>query len=481
MTAHRFLDPMAPARTFAARRAGMTDGRKLRRDLQRLKRRVAPSFGGEDVPAEWSMIEEVDELPEADDDTIGRIFVKKNAEAEDVIEVGLTNADGEPILVGLNTLGDTNAIDLTLATAFDTVASESYGIAVDASGNVWVSDAGLNRVYKYSPAGTLLSTYGTSGSADGQLNSPRGLAFDAAGNIYVADSGNQRVQKFTSAFAYVSKFGTPGGGSGQYFRPHGIAIDRASGAIYVSDIDLDKVDAYNSAHALQFTLGGTSGVGPGEFNQPAGIGVGAATGDFYVADILNDRVQIFNSAGAYLSEIGGGGSGNADGQFDRPHDVDIDANGVVYVADQLNGRVQAFIGEEYAAKFGTSGTASGELNAPTAIAIDAASGVTYVIDENDGRVSSLAADNHGHTPIITIRTNSGSVASGGGAIVTVTCSAGEVCVGGGGSMASDNTSVNTRMALSRPDGTTAWKAGFYNASGSSQTITAYAVCMTTPI
>ena len=481
MTAHRFLDPMAPARTFAARRAGMTDGRKLRRELQRLKRRVAPSFGGEDVPAEWSMIEEVDELPEADDDTIGRIFVKKNSDAEDVIEVGLTNADGEPILVGLNTLGDTNAIDLTLATAFDTVALESLGVAVDTSGNVWVSDFGLHRIYKYSPAGTILSTYGTSGSGNGQLNRPIGLAFDAGGNLYVADSGNNRVQKFTSTFAYVSQFGTAGTGDGQYQEPHGIAIDRTSGKIYVSDAGLNKVEVYNSSHVRQYTIGGTSGTAAGEFNGPVGLAIDAASGSLYVADRFNDRVQIFDVAGAYLSEIGSG-NGNADGQFDRPSDVDIDANGLVYVADNGNSRVQVFSGGSYVAKFGTSGTASGELDNPSSIAIDVADGIAYVIDQSDGRVSSLAADNHGHTPIITTRTNTVSISGSGNndGEATASCSVGEVVTGGGCSNET-NDSANFVVTDSAPSGQ-GWRCRWRNANtGVTTTGKAWAVCMATPI
>jgi DNA-binding beta-propeller fold protein YncE len=478
----RFLDPMASARTFAARRAGMTDGRKLRRELQRLKRKVSPSFGGEDVPAEWTMIEEVDELPEADDDVIGRIFVKKNAEAEDVIEVGLTDADGEPILVGLNTLGDTNEIDLALATAFGTgvTVNDTNGIAVDASGNVWIVDSGNDQVHTYEPDGTLLASYGSFGSGDGQLNGPRGIALDASGNVYIADSGNDRVQKFTSSFVYVSQFGSTGGGAQQYNAAEAVAINTTTGRIYVADSTLDKVEVYTSAHAYVGMIG-SFGSGPGEFASPHDVAVDPVADEVYVCDKNNNRIQVFDGTSlAFVREFGT--SGNGDGQFNDPEGVDVDAtNGRVYVADTGNDRVQILDGAtgEYLAKFGTRGTASGELNLPTKVALSS-DGIAYIAEQvnNADRVSSLAADNHNHTPAVTIRSNSTGIGGGGSTeSVDVSCNVDEICTGGGVDYISN---ANANLGESYPI-TNGWRCQGRNNTGSAQTITCYAVCMTVPI
>ena len=81
------------------------------------------------------------------------------------------------------------------------------GLAMDASGNLYIADTGNNRIRKVTPGG-LISTVAGNGNAgfggDGspassaQLNSPKGLATDTAGNLYIADSENARIRKVTS-------------------------------------------------------------------------------------------------------------------------------------------------------------------------------------------------------------------------------------------------------------------------------------------
>ena len=60
-------------------------------------------------------------------------------------------------------------------------------VAVDASGNVFVADAGANAVYEYAGGG------GSGASVGSGLKSPAGVATDAAGNLYISDTGNNRV------------------------------------------------------------------------------------------------------------------------------------------------------------------------------------------------------------------------------------------------------------------------------------------------
>jgi sugar lactone lactonase YvrE len=69
------------------------------------------------------------------------------------------------------------------------------GIAVDATGNVWVSDSTWNRLVEFGPAGAQRQTFGSPGSAHGQFNNPRKLAI-ASGALYVADQWGDRVEVF---------------------------------------------------------------------------------------------------------------------------------------------------------------------------------------------------------------------------------------------------------------------------------------------
>ena len=91
-------------------------------------------------------------------------------------------------------------------------SSQADGIAVDATGNVYVSDGGNNRVRKITPDGIIRTIAGNStplfqGTFGGDggpataagLNLPQGLAVDGAGNLYIADYGNARIRKIDSA------------------------------------------------------------------------------------------------------------------------------------------------------------------------------------------------------------------------------------------------------------------------------------------
>jgi sugar lactone lactonase YvrE len=81
------------------------------------------------------------------------------------------------------------------------------GLAVDASGNVFISMAG-NRIMKVATDGTISTVAGTGqpgyagdcgAAVNAQLNIPMGIALDGAGNLYVADSGNNAVRMLSTA------------------------------------------------------------------------------------------------------------------------------------------------------------------------------------------------------------------------------------------------------------------------------------------
>ena len=74
-----------------------------------------------------------------------------------------------------------------------------WGIAVDESGDVYVSDTGNQRIQKFDREGNFITQWGGFGNADGHFNFPYGLSVDSWGNVLVVDSGNMRVQQFMPA------------------------------------------------------------------------------------------------------------------------------------------------------------------------------------------------------------------------------------------------------------------------------------------
>jgi tripartite motif-containing protein 71 len=106
------------------------------------------------------------------------------------------------------------------------------GVAVDSSGNVFVSDIINDRIQKFTNNGTFIRKWGTVGSGNGQLDNPRGL--DSSGNVYVADVSNHRIQEFTNPSKFIRKWGSQGSGNGQFQGPTDVAVD-GSGNVFVSD------------------------------------------------------------------------------------------------------------------------------------------------------------------------------------------------------------------------------------------------------
>jgi tripartite motif-containing protein 71 len=111
-----------------------------------------------------------------------------------------------------------------------------YDLALDACGNVYVSDAhpfssGNDRIQKFSPSGNLLAAWGGTGTGPGKFGNPTGIAVDSKGNVFVVDSGNNRIQELSSTGQYLAEWKGPD--SGFQFTSK-VAVD-GHGNMYVSD------------------------------------------------------------------------------------------------------------------------------------------------------------------------------------------------------------------------------------------------------
>jgi streptogramin lyase len=259
--------------------------------------------------------------------------------------------------------GSAGVAGLLDGTGISALFNQPNGVAVDSTGNVYVTDTGNGVIRKITPAGAVSTLAGASanrGNVDGAGSSasfshPLGLAVDGSGNLYVADAFTHTIRKITSggsvttlAGAAATRGDADGTGTGALFNyPAGVAVD-AAGNVYVADAYNDTVRKITPAGVVS-TLAGSAGVSGandgtgiyGLFNQPMGVAVDGA-GNVYVADTSNATIRRVTPAGAVTTVAGAAGvAALMDGPgvsalFNQPHGVMVDSSGTLYVADTGN-------------------------------------------------------------------------------------------------------------------------------------------------
>ncbi len=245
------------------------------------------------------------------------------------------------------------------------------GVAIDASGNMYIADATDYRIRRVTPAG-VISTYagtGVSGTTgDGaaataaRLNTPWALATDAAGNLYIAEAYSYRIRKVSTS-GIITRFA--GTGTNGYLGDGGAAtnarIDNvtniaadAAGNIYLGDAGNHVIRKINTSGIISTVAGnnaaGYSGDGGAatnaKLNSPQGIAFDVA-GNMYIADHDNHRIRKVSTAGiittfAGIGTLGFSGDGAAAtaAKLKTPSDVATDRSGNVYIADDGNYRIR---------------------------------------------------------------------------------------------------------------------------------------------
>jgi DNA-binding beta-propeller fold protein YncE len=220
-------------------------------------------------------------------------------------------------------------------------------VSVSKNGLIYVVD-GVNHTIKiFSGKGTLVSSFGRSGSGNGEFRSPLGIDIDDSGKVYIADSGNQRVQVFSAQGSYIAEMKIPSKNN-HPADPTDVVVDDSRNRCYVVDNDNHYILAYDLSTYKLIDTYGSPGTGKRMFRFPFLIALDSEN-YLYIVDVINTRVQILNPDGLYVASIGGWGVEK--GEFFRPKGVAIDKNNRVYVSDSYTGVIQVFesSGEFYGA------------------------------------------------------------------------------------------------------------------------------------
>lgn len=301
--------------------------------------------------------------------------------------------------------------------------SSPYALAVDAAGNVWVTDVDTHTVRRITPGGivvTIAGAAGLSGSADGpgrtaRFNSPVGIAVDGDGNVYVADRNNRTLRKIApdgvvSTIAGLTGLGGTVDGTGVNARFNALSnltLD-ASGNLYATDNSshvirkITPAGVATTVAGLAGSAGSTDGTGAAaRFNGPNGITVDR-DGNLYVADTSNELVRKITPDGVVTRLAGSSGAiGNRDGtagRFYRPYGVSADSVGNVFVADANNHSIRKITSTGSVSLLAGGGGNFGGLDGagniarfyiPQGIAVDGA-GVVYVGDTFNGAVRKIS-------------------------------------------------------------------------------------------
>ena len=220
-----------------------------------------------------------------------------------------------------------------------------HGLTIDREDNVWLTDAGLHQVFKFTHDGKLLLTLGERaklGDDHAHFNLPTDVAVLADGSFYVSDGyKNTRVVKFAANGRYEFEWGGKGDGPGKFNLPHGIAVD-SHGRVIVCDRTNSRLQVFDAQGKFLTQWKGA------HLGRPYGVAVGANDhvfsvdgGDPTAEPSMRGKVVELDAEGRVLDTFGSPGKGP--GQFQLGHDIAVGPDGAVYVAEGSGKRVQKFV------------------------------------------------------------------------------------------------------------------------------------------
>lgn len=294
-----------------------------------------------------------------------------------------------------------------------------FALAMDLAGNLFVADIYASRIRKISPAGIVCTiagdgTYGFSGDGGpavaAQLYAPSGVAVDASGDVFIADYLNHRIRRI-AVDGTISTFAGGGSATGdgglatdaQLFAPLGVAVD-GNGNVFIADefggIREVSPDGIITTTAGEGTLWGTAADG-GPATSAAilqiAVAVDSSGNVSFIDSLYTSRIRRVSpdtiistiaGSGAYCCFSGDGGPA-IDAQLNDPAGVAVDASGNLLIADSKNGRIRKVTGDGTIATVASACFYPDDVWAACGLALGAAG---YIYSSDDSGVFKIAPD-----------------------------------------------------------------------------------------
>ncbi|MFZ2948316.1 MAG: 6-bladed beta-propeller [Desulfuromonadaceae bacterium] len=247
-------------------------------------------------------------------------------------------------------------------------------IAADGNGLIYITDPSIGLIHRYDLAAKEVTYVFQAGEK--RLGSPVGVVLDAEGNLYVTDALLAAVFKFSPNGKLLAELD----GKGSLQRPAGIAVT-SKGEKVVADILANKVFIFDKNDVLQRELPGADFTE--SLNRPTYVAVDKQD-SVYVTDTMNFTVRVFDAAGRYVRSQGQ--IGDTPGSFARPKGVALDSDRNLYVMDSIFGNFQVFDQQGRLLLYASQeGVRPGEFMLPSGIFIDRNDRI-YIADTFNHRI-----------------------------------------------------------------------------------------------
>ena len=269
--------------------------------------------------------------------------------------------------------GEVAPNDFTLAITYtggglDGTGVAPLGVAIDASGDVWVPNFSATNLSEFNSNGVPKT--GSPFQAAG-LDNPTSVAIDTYGSAWVANYNGNDISEFNSQGQKIS--GPPGFTGGGLNEPYGIAIDNVGNA-WAANFGGNSVSEFESNASGGLALSGSSGFGDQVLAEPAGIAADS-NGNVWVANYGAAHASLAEAVPSALPGQPAVVTLYTGAGLNSPFAVAIDGQGHVWATNRGGSGSVSELSSTGGAVSGTSGWTGGGLNFPYGIAIDGAGDV----------------------------------------------------------------------------------------------------------